>query len=219
METQLALFDFDGGPQGDLVVGPVNYQTIKDACINWHYAKILPNAVTNTYGVWENQHFQGVLVFGHPVARLAHTTFELKPFQVRELLRIAMRGHDRPLTAIMSKAIKHLRTDAPKVELLLSYADPKAGHLGTIYQAASWVYLGQPRSNVVWFIKGKEMHPRAVVHRYGTESADWIRENVDPKAERRYAEAKHKYAFGLNRQMKKALSRMALPYPKGEQDE
>jgi len=34
--------------------------------------------------------------------------------------------------------IKFIRSNHPQVDALVSYADPSAGHSGTIYRAANW---------------------------------------------------------------------------------
>lgn len=41
-------------------------------------------------------------------------------------------------TWLIGKSIRHIKRTRPEVEHLLSYADPSAGHAGTIYKAANW---------------------------------------------------------------------------------
>lgn len=41
-------------------------------------------------------------------------------------------------TWLIAKSVKHIRRNRAEVEVLLSYADPSAGHAGTIYKAAGW---------------------------------------------------------------------------------
>ena len=41
-------------------------------------------------------------------------------------------------TWFMAKAVKFVRSNYPAVKALVSYADPSAGHSGTIYRAANW---------------------------------------------------------------------------------
>ncbi len=45
-------------------------------------------------------------------------------------------------TWLISKSVKHVRCRYPDVKYLVSYADPNAGHRGTIYKAANWRYDG-----------------------------------------------------------------------------
>ena len=41
-------------------------------------------------------------------------------------------------TWLIGQAVRHVRTIHPHVEVLVSYADPAAGHEGVIYRAANW---------------------------------------------------------------------------------
>jgi hypothetical protein len=38
----------------------------------------------------------------------------------------------------IGKAVKYVKIHYPEVRYLVSYADPSAGHMGTIYKAANW---------------------------------------------------------------------------------
>lgn len=56
------------------------------------------------------------------------------------------------------------------VKLLLSYADPYNGHVGTIYQATNWLYLGETSSDVLLRTpEGKIYHSRAMRTKYNGE--------------------------------------------------
>jgi len=39
---------------------------------------------------------------------------------------------------LIAQAIRHIRQHRPEVKFLVSYADPSAGHRGTVYKAANW---------------------------------------------------------------------------------
>ena len=120
------LFDHVDGPPGALVVRRVNYATIQTPCKEWHYAAAVPANANYSYGVWENGQFRGVIAFGTPVGRRAHTVVSgLEHWQVKELLRIAMNGHDQSLTKMISLAIGQLKQDAPETALLISYRRPE----------------------------------------------------------------------------------------------
>ncbi|MBU0959872.1 MAG: hypothetical protein KKB31_08035 [Nanoarchaeota archaeon] len=47
------------------------------------------------------------------------------------------------LTQAISAAIAELQSLEQGVDILVSYADPNAGHKGGVYRAASWVYHGK----------------------------------------------------------------------------
>lgn len=41
-------------------------------------------------------------------------------------------------TFFMARAVRYVRRHHPEVKILVSYADPSAGHSGTIYKAGNW---------------------------------------------------------------------------------
>jgi hypothetical protein len=45
-------------------------------------------------------------------------------------------------TWLIAKSVKYIRKNFPEVSHLVSYADPSAGHSGTIYKAANWIADG-----------------------------------------------------------------------------
>ena len=209
LATQPMLFDHVDGPTGELVVDYVNYATAKQPCMEWHYAKKCPNSLTYSFGVWEYGLFRGVLAYGSIASDSAHVMFGIDNKELLELKRIALRGHDVPLTQIISATVAKIRMNHQCIQLILSYADPNAGHHGGIYQAASWTYLGTSVPDKVFHIGGKHLHSRTITDVYPTSSLEWIRENVDSNAFTEPLPPKHKYAFGLNRRMRKLLATMA----------
>lgn len=210
---QMSLFDTIDGETGKTNVRRVHRNVGIRPCTEWHYLESHPTAETHTYGVYEGESFRGVIIFGNPVAREAHTKFKLKPSECRELLRIALRGHENPLTEALGQAIKLFKKDAPNVRLLISYADPDAGHIGTIYQAASWTYVGKSHPVTKIEIGGVEVHPRTVFSRYGTDSIKKLK-SVDPTARHIHKARRHKYVLPLDRAMRKLIQLHAQPYPK-----
>jgi hypothetical protein len=46
-------------------------------------------------------------------------------------------------TYFIARAVRYIRQHHKSVEMLVSYADPTAGHAGTIYKAANWIADGR----------------------------------------------------------------------------
>ena len=61
-------------------------------------------------------------------------------------------------------------------------------------------------------------HPRTLYYRYGRggQSVPWLREHVDPRAERVEMAAKLKYVWPLDRRLRPGLQTVSLPYPRTE---
>jgi hypothetical protein len=88
---------------------------------------------------------------------------------------------------------------------LISFADPKYGHSGTIYKASNWTYCGlqkQDRDRI--FINEKEVHPKSAYNIYGTSSIEKLKQmGLQIRTEPR--EPKHRYVYVLRDEYKKLL--------------
>lgn len=72
----------------------------------------------------------------------SRSRFNVEGLTVRELSRLALRD-DCPKNSesvFLRKMFSLLREQG--VDLMLAYADPAYGHMGTIYQATNWLYFG-----------------------------------------------------------------------------
>jgi hypothetical protein len=63
-------------------------------------------------------------------------------------------------------------------------------------------------------VNGKKIHPRVIGLKGGTQSLEWVRKNLDPKATEFRTNGKHKYLFPLDEDMRKRLTPLRKPYPK-----
>ena len=195
-----------------IIVAPCTLAAARFAVERWHYSRKLPATGFVRYGVWEEGEFIGAVVFGRGSCMNLLRPFGVDTFEGAELIRVALRVHRAPVTQMLSLAIRHLKKTNPGLRILVSYADTAQGHHGGIYQAGSWFYLGEAETTSLR-IHGDVVHPRSVSSRYGTSSLSWLRRNVDPRVERVHNPVKYRYAFPLDRRMRRQLSRLALPYP------
>lgn len=107
-----------------------------------HYLKRWPGVTVATLGMWRGPFLVGVIVFALPPRET------MKRYRVKlawELARLYIMDTEpfNSETWFMAKAIKWVRMTFPAVEVLVSYADPSAGHSGVIYRAANWVQDGR----------------------------------------------------------------------------
>ncbi len=190
----------------------------KHAVMRWHYSRALPAFKLVRIGVWESGRFVGAILYGVGANRHIARPFRLKDTQVCELVRVALapastRKH--PTSKCVAISLRMLKRQSPGLRLVVSYADAGQGHVGTIYQATNWIFLGaatQPYLKV----KGKIEHPRTLYDRYGRggQSLPWLQANVDPNAKRVPMPAKLKYVQPLDREMREKLEPLAQPYVK-----
>jgi hypothetical protein len=184
--------------------------------MRWHYSRKMPKCKLVKIGVWEDGRFVGAVIYGLGANRHLASPFGLEPTEVCELVRVALGpGRRYPTSQVVAISLKLLRRQSPGLKLVVSFADLGQGHVGTIYQAGGWLYLGTSEQSYLKIL-GRIVHPRTVYERYGRggQSIAWLRRNVDPIAERVEMEPKHRYAMPLTKILRRQLEPQALPYPK-----
>lgn len=195
-------------------------EAVRYACLNFHYAKSVPSAkyAYNVYNA-ENE-WCGVIIFGGGATPNIASAMKAAKGEVVELVRVALNGKQEYTSKCVAEAIKRLHKDAPQIKIIVSYADPEQGHVGTIYQATNWIYIGTTEefshSNKAqgYLIHGKRMHPKTVYSKGWLQRIEWLRENIDPNAEEIHMEPKRKYIFVFDKRLRKQWQAKALPYPK-----
>lgn len=185
-----------------LVVSPCSHEAAKYAVENWHYSRILPTGKIVKIGVWENDKFIGCVLFSRGASPNLGTALSLDQTQICELTRVALTKHEAPVSQILVLAIKELKESNPGLECVISFADPKEGHKGGIYQATNWIYTGQSNPVIEYFIDGRWRHTRGAYH-----------DPRRPTAKKRQSPGKFRYLYPLNKKMKRVLAKLAKPYP------
>lgn len=183
------------------------HKASKHACENWHYSKLKPSGSIVHFGVWENDKFIGVVLYGRGVAPNLLNPYGLKVNEGCELVRIALKQHITPVSRIVSITLKMLKKKFPGLRLVVSFADMNVDHHGGIYQAGNWVYSGFTSTTRAPIVNGKQIHSRTLNHSSKTkkQSMDiqWV--SVKPK---------HRYLMPLDDEIKKQIQCLRKPYPK-----
>jgi hypothetical protein len=191
----------------------------RTAVERWHYSGTLPAAGLDCYGVREAGRFVGVVVFGMGANYRLAASFALGHHEMRELARVALcAGRSIPTSRVVAAALRRLHRERPGVRLVVSYADTAHGHIGTLYQAGNWHYLGVATRGRTLHLLGRSLHNRSVWQRWGTSRLDWLRRHVDAGAFATADRPKHKYAWAYDRQMRRRLRRLARPYPRAVEE-
>ena len=112
----------------ELKIDFCSYEAAKFAVMNWHYSKSMPMPPIVKYGIWENDKFIGVIIFGMGAAKDLGGPIGLKMFEYCELVRVALTIHKNTVTKIISIAIKLLKMQSPKLKVIISFADPEHNH-------------------------------------------------------------------------------------------
>lgn len=193
----------------DLRIDWATHEAAKYACENWHYSKCIPKSKLAKVGVWENGTYIGVVIFGVGATSSLVQQYGLEMQEGCELVRIALKKHNSPVTRIMSIAQKFLKKSMPNLRLVVSFADPSEGHYGGIYQGNGWIYTGKSADCAFPIINGKKTHPRTLSL---LVKSGKIKNRSDvPHV---MTEGKHRYLMPLDKEMRERILPLAKPYPK-----
>lgn len=167
-----------------------------------HYTHSVPSGKRLAY-TFED----AIVLFAIPANKNISSWLLGRPNVVWELARLwAPDGHRANLlTEALAAAVRRFRVEHPTVEALVSYADPNAGHLGGVYRAASWVYLGQCEESRNYRGPGGEIVSRRAFH---SGSRSLRKAEIEALG---YAElklpGKHRFARGLTRKARRAIEK------------
>lgn len=193
----------------DLIVATCSYQAADFAVKNWHYSKKMPAGKCYRIGVWENKKFVGAVIFSWGANNNLSSPYGLEMIECVELVRVACRQHDLPVTKFVSLAIKKLKADNPGIRLIISFADSYQGHIGTIYKAGNWFYLGKTTNKVDYIMPdGSVLNRRA----YTGKGFNGERRPLPKDAVKFNSPPKLRYAMPLDKAMRRKIAKLALPY-------
>lgn len=182
------------------------FEQAKYAVEHWHYSHAMPAGKLVKVGVWENNKFIGVVIFGRGANNHLLMPYGLDVTEGCELVRVALKEHAAPVTKIISIAIRMLNKANPGLKLIVSFADSRQNHTGKIYQAGNWIYAGAVKSTPEFYYQGRWMHQRNMHSIFGT-----IKGNTLPTRDGGY---RLRYLYALDEGVKKKIEKLKQPYPK-----
>lgn len=103
--------------------------------LNIHYAKAVPS-ISYAYGLFRQDILVGVCTYGTPFSPGLR---DILPNQILELNRLVLKDNlKNEASRLISASLKLL----PKNKIIISFADPSQGHIGTVYKACNFEYYG-----------------------------------------------------------------------------
>lgn len=176
-----------------------------------------------SFGLWLGDFLAAVVCYSSPSAPGAFRRLlgEEQQGCVLLLSRGASAPHAPPWSASkLISAAHRLLSKEQSIRAILAYADPRAGEIGAVYQAANALYLGltDSRGPGSYKIHGRLYHARAVPKHFGSAKHSTLAA-IDPAYERYQRTRKHRYLFILSRgsarrRLLKQISDAVRPYPK-----
>lgn len=192
-----------------------SHAAAKFAVEHWHYSKRMPKSKLAKIGVWENEKYIGCVIFGVGATSDLVKSYGLKPIEGCELVRVALTSHISSVSRIVAIALKILKRAFSGLRLVVSFADPEHGHIGGIYKAGGWLYVGNSQASEEYIVNGKRWHGRAF--RASKPSALTTKQYLqiaDPNYKIVAGSSKFRYLMPLDAEMKAKIEPLRKPYPK-----
>ncbi len=172
---------------------------VRPLMVEHHYLRSMPAAPRRCYSIFLDGALLGGVVFTSGARNGHRLLTAARPDDVATLARLWL-SDDLPPNSesrVLGIVLRDLRRTT-SWKLLLSYADPAAGHVGTIYQATGWIYLGETTGETyVRLADGRLHHPRSVYSRYGSNRISHLQATGIP-ARREWVGGKFRYAYVLD---------------------
>lgn len=182
----------------------VDRKVVRPFIEKYHYSKSI-NGVKSSkcFGLFDGDRLVGAVLFG-PLSTTAWKKYGSKESDVIELRRLVTLDECPRNTEswLISRCLKNLKKEG-LYKICVSYADPRHGHCGYIYQASNWNYEGQTSPDKVLVTpEGREYHSRALRTKYKGDYKPFVkvlREMYD-KGELKELEipGKHIYTYRLD---------------------
>lgn len=166
----------DGGsiPTPSLHFSPCRLADVSDFVKKNHYSHSYPGGIDLSFRLDFNGQLGGACLFGYKTGNVKATFLRScsDVSKYRELVRLVLLDEvpKNSESRFIGWCLRWLRKNTDLVGIV-SFADPREGHRGTVYRATNWIYCGlqKPDRDRI-FIDGTEIHPRSCVGRYGTSS-------------------------------------------------
>lgn len=190
--------------------------------LNIHYAKRIPS-ISYAYGLFFCNELVGVVTYGTPPSATLRRGLagEENISKVLELNRLCLKyNRKNEASMLVGKSLKLL----PEGMYVISFADTSQKHLGIVYQACNFVYLGLSAKRTDWVIEGMEhLHGQTIADKYrGIENrAKAIRAEYGDKFKLVDRPRKHRYLYitGSKRHRKYMIQNVKYKieeYPKND---
>ena len=210
----------------DLEIRKIDFQEAKKYIKENHYSHTIASSVKLALGFYYKEELVTAIVYGCPVGRRVTQWLQIERENCVELIRLFSKDGLPPNTEsyCIGKSFKYIKENMPNLKYLISYADPNHGHVGYIYQATNWRYVGVQRRLLPErriFIDGKETHARSLNAKHGSTSKKKLEEIYGDRLEIKSALKKHVYLMCLgNKKERRSWYKKfpEKPYPKIKED-
>jgi hypothetical protein len=201
---------------GQLVlVRPIPFSAARTLIERSHYLHSMPGGTKLTFGAFVGDGLLGAISLGAGPQNAYSLVHLAKPEDCLCLTRLWLsdnlpKNSESKVIGIVLRALRRYT----EVKFVVSYADPSQGHLGTIYQATNFLYIGLSQPMPLYDLgDGKGRHSRSLAHGFGTHSVKHLMSS-GVKVALIEQSPKHRYIYFLDASWRARLKPQILPYPK-----
>ena len=185
-----------------------------------HYSKTCAGANDYCFKAELNGTLVGAIVYGFMGGNVKGACVlrtYTDPKQYRELRRLVLLDEipKNSESRFISWTLRWLQKNT-NLLAVISFADSQQHHVGFVYQASNWIYVGLSQPGHKRFkINGELMHTRKITALWHTENVERLKAfGLDVEVLMR--PRKHRYIYILRPELREFLRFEALPYPKEE---
>jgi hypothetical protein len=199
----------------------VERNTIKKFIEKNHYSKNINGLKTSfCFGLYDEDALIGACLFGQ-LSTTSWKKYSDCEDDVLELRRLVLIDNTPKNTEswFIARCINYVKKNS-NYTTIVSYADPHYDHIGYIYQASNFYYLGTTNKDKLLkdIDTGKTYHSRALRTKYKGEYKPFVKV-LREKYERGLLEeitvpGKHIYVYPLKKSIKKKFKDLKKEYPK-----
>jgi hypothetical protein len=174
------------------------------------------------YGLFDGKEMIGCVIYGKPASNslCVGVCGPDESNQVLELTRLWI-ADGTPKNTESFLIGRSLRLLPKEKDIIVSYAEIDAGHIGIVYQATNWIYTGMSDRHVEWRLDGKSgTHSRHIFDEHG--GVNGAKAFFGDRLERHERPRKHRYVYfntSLKQRKQDLLNKLRYkiqPYPKKE---
>lgn len=154
-----------------------NKLTAQNALSRWHYLGDKGFLSTYNFGVFFSGELVGIICYGIPNAPSIKGIYDqTSQNDYLELTRLAL-SPDCPKNSasrVIAISLKLLAKMNPEIKGIITYADTEQGHVGTIYKASNFKYLGLTAQKTDLFVDGIKVG-KVKGKKYSEMGGEWIK--------------------------------------------
>jgi hypothetical protein len=205
----------------DYTIKPIASKDANEMVVESHYLHRRASTMF-AYGLFDGEEMIGCVIYGKPASPslCVGVCGVEESSKVLELTRLWIKD-GTPKNTESYLIGRSLRLLPKEKDIIVSYAEIGAGHIGIVYQATNWIYTGMSDRHVEWRLDGiSGSHSRHLFDEHG--GVNGAKAFFGDRLERHERPRKHRYVY-FNASSKKRKQELldklrykVQPYPKRE---